>query len=103
MQRQTDERSVDIFQFINFWEQIVGMVRQVPQKQMQRIVEQMVEVPFPHDMEEVVEEFKIAPQEQLLYRICEWGVDVSFPRDGDAGSIGETNRVGAWSEVGIKS
>ena len=41
------------------------MVRLVPQERMQRIVEQMEEVPFQRIWWRWVEEFKIAPQQQF--------------------------------------
>ena len=55
-------------------------------------------VSFPQDMDEVVQKFNIASQEQFPRRIGAQSVD-SFPQDDDARFSGEPERVIAWSEV----
>ena len=81
VQQRADERFVDI-PVLQVLEEIAKVVRLVQQGRVQRIAEKMVEV-FSKGLEEVVEEFKITPQEQFSQRLCEQSVDVSFPRVDD--------------------
>ena len=48
--------------------EVVGLV---PQERVQWFAEQIVEVPFPEDMQEVVDELKIASEELFSERIRE--------------------------------
>ena len=57
------------------------VARLVPQERVQqRIDEQVVEVPTPQLMEDVVEEFKLVPQGQCSERICVRIVEVFAPQ-----------------------
>ena len=62
-------------------EEIVEVVRLVPQEQMsERICEQVVEVPVPQVAEKLIGVPKIASQERILQRAVEQIVDVPAPR-----------------------
>ena len=77
-----------------------GCSRLASQERLRRIAEPNVVVLLPQDIQEVVEEFKIASQEQFPQRIGELSVDDSLPRYDDAESIGERRpSCGRWSLV----
>ena len=48
--------------FPQFEEEVVDVVRLVPQERVQQIDEQIMKVPIPHLLEDSVGEFKIVPQ-----------------------------------------